>query len=492
MFGRGRLSVLASVLLLANLHAVAAEPPEASRALGYVAAKGNVLIDRQPAPSGTVLYAGDVVTTGEASAAVLSFRTQTAATLSENSEVALLPGTPSGRLTLRKGKVWIRSEGSQPARITVSGASVLVQGEDGFPALCRIAFVGGRGVVFTERGRVEVQGRGTRTIVPPGKSARVEAGSPQAAGQQAGNVSNAIPDAVNQRQGQGPEITVRINEGVNWEDVVRTLRTGRVRIALLDGSFLNVGARATMRIIRHDPQSQQTEVELQLGRLRGEVVKLSKAGSSFQVRTQTAVIGVVGTVFTINALPSLTQVNCIQGNLTVSNINPAIQGETQLNAGQSTNVSATGPPSPPAGLATANALQEVAQTSAGEAVSPQVTQALQTLGATPTQVGSTVAQAATTMAVQGGVQAGAAGVNAVATGAGAASAAMSGVAVSRAGDAQENIAGAQQTLDEAVAAAEDAADAATDAADTATAAANGIQEDIASLSPSTPGCGCVE
>jgi ferric-dicitrate binding protein FerR (iron transport regulator) len=488
MSGRGKLSLLASALLLANLHAVAAGPPEASRALGYIAAKGNVLVDKQPAPSGTTLYAGDVVTTGEASAAILNLQTRTAATLSENSEVALLPGTPSGQLTLRRGTVLIRSEGSQPVRVTVSGASVLVKGEEGFPALCRIAFVGGQGVVFAQRGRVEVNGRGTRTVVPPGQSARLEVGSPQAAGDPAGKVSNAIPDAVAQRQGQGPEITIRINDGVNWEDVVRTLRTGRVRIALLDGSFLNVGARSTMRITRHDPQSQQTEVELRLGRLRGEVVKLTKAGSSFQVRTQTAVIGVVGTVFTINALPNLTQVSCLQGNLTVSNINPGIQGTTELNAGQSANVPATGPPSPPVGVSTASAVQEVAQTSAGEAVSTQVNQALQAIGATPAQVGSTVAQAVTTTAAQ----AGAVGANAVATGMGAASATMSGVAVSQTGDAQENISQAQETLNQAVTAAEDAGSAASDAANTATGVGSGVQDLVEVLSPSAPGCGCVE
>ncbi len=488
MSDRGRFSMLVSVLLLVNLHSIAAGSPESSRALGYVASKGVVLIDKQPVPSGTTLYAGDVITTADGSAAVLSLQARTTATLSANSELALLPGTPSGRFTLRRGTVSIRSEGSQPTRVAVSGASVLVKGEDGFPALCRIAYVGGQGVVFTERGWVEIQGGGIRTIVPPGRSARLEAGMPQAAGEQAGKVSNFIPDAVRQQQGQGPEVTLRLNDGVNWEDVVRTLRTGRVRIALLDGSYLNVGARSQMRITKHDPQSQQTEIELRLGRLRGEVVKLTKAGSSFEVKTQTAVIGVVGTLFSIEALQNATQVTCLEGTLSVRNINPVIPGTRQLNAGQSSNVPATGPPSPPTGISTANALSEVAQTSAGEAVSPQVTQALQTLGATQAQIAGTVAQAAATT----GVQAGLVGANAATAGMGATSATLSGVAVSRTGDARENISQAQQTASEAQTVAESAASAATQAADTATGVTNGVQDVIDVLSPSAPGCGCVE
>ena len=488
MPGRGELSKLVSALLLANIYAFATGPADAPRALGYIAAKGSVLVDKQPVPSGTTLYAGDVITTGKASAAILNLQSRTAATLSENSEVALSAGTPSGRLALNRGRVLVRSEAGQTARVTVSGASVLISGEGGFPALCRIALVGGLGVVSAEQGRVEVHARGAQIVVPPGKSARLGAGAPQAAGSQAGKVSNSIPDAVRQQQGQGPEVTLRLNDGVNWEDVVRTLRNGRVRIALLDGSFLNVGARSQMRITKHDPQSQQTEVELRLGRLRGEVVKLTKAGSSFQVKTQTAVIGVVGTVFSINALANSTQVSCLDGQVTVSNINPSISGRTQLNAGQSTNVPATGPPSPPTALATANAVQQVSQTSAGEAVSNQVSQALQSLGATQAQIASTVAQVTTTTAVQGGLVA----ANAVATGAGGASAAMAGVAMSRASDAQENIAQAQETLDQAVSSAEAAASAATDAADTATAVNTAVQDVIGVISPSTPGCGCVE
>ena len=62
-----------------------------------------------------------------------------------------------------------------------------------------------------------------------------------------------------------PPAARNVSDPVDLDDTIRTLKTGRVRIALLDGSFLNVGARATMRITKQDVQTQQTEVELTMG-----------------------------------------------------------------------------------------------------------------------------------------------------------------------------------------------------------------------------------
>ena len=100
------------------------------------------------------------------------------------------------------------------------------------------------------------------------------------------------------------------------------------------GASLNVGARSVMKITRHDPQSQQTEVELTVGRLRGEIVKFTKPGASFRVTTQTAVIGVVGAIVLIVATPKHTRVYCIEGVITVQNIITTIFGVTTLHAGE--------------------------------------------------------------------------------------------------------------------------------------------------------------
>lgn len=76
-----------------------------------------------------------------------------------------------------------------------------MQGEKGLPALCRIAAGGSSLAVFNDRGRVEIHGWGVPYILPAGKYAQLEAGSPQRGLRTAGSVNAAIPAEVVQRQG---------------------------------------------------------------------------------------------------------------------------------------------------------------------------------------------------------------------------------------------------------------------------------------------------
>jgi len=409
----------------------------------------------------------------------MNFQSGTAATLTANGEVALSGETSSTAMNLRKGAVAIRNESLGSGRVSVLGATVLVRGEAGFPALCRIAVVGNSAGIFADRGHVEVRGKGAPVVLSPGKHLQLGPGGPQAAGQPAGKVANAIPEETVQHPGQAAELPLKVPDPLVWEDTVRTLKTGRVRIALLDGSFLNVGARSVMKIVKHDAQTQQTQIELQLGRLRGEVVKITKPGGGTQIRTQTAVIGVVGTIVNVQALRNLTRVFCLNGTVTVRNINPAILGEVTLNPGQTTSVPRGAPPSGAAPASGSQVGAEVGQTNVGEALSQELSQAMQSLGATTGQ------------AAGGGVQIGTNVANGIATGAGASSAAMAGVAASKASDAKDEAGKVNDTLGEATNINNDAAQAAADAAATANDVAEGIQIFIDSLSPSGPGCECL-
>jgi hypothetical protein len=477
MSGRAIPGMLTAVLILASVNAVGAGRQNTPQPLGFLATRGAVWIDKEAARPGTALFAGDVVSTGKESVAVINLQSSTLVTLSENSEVALSPDGGSNAVNLRKGTLAVRNEGRQPARIDVLDTSVVVQAEGSFPAICSIAYAGRAAGVLAQRGRVEIRGKGTSFILAPGKSVRLEAGRPpQGPGQLAGKVSNAIPDETVQRSGQTAELPLQLNDAVNWEDVVRTLRTGRVRIALLDKSFLNVGARSVMKITKHDPQSQQTEIELQLGRLRGEVVKITKPGGSFQVRTQTAVIGVVGTVFVIEAFRNLTRVFCLDGALTVQNINPAIVGQATVRAGEFTSVPRASPPTGVVRATAARMQRGLAQTNAGETRVPQLP------GVQPT---------APAQAAGAGAQAGATATNAVTAAEAAVSAGLSAGAVSAATDASDLAGQADAILGQATATNQSAADTATAAADTCTALSAGIQTVIEELSPSGPGCVCL-
>jgi hypothetical protein len=118
---------------------------------------------------------------------------------------------------------------------------------------------------------------------------------PQAAGQRAGEVSRVIP-AVNIAR-SGKTISASAKTAVDWQDLVNTQVNARARIALDDGSVLNVGSESSMKVVKHDAGAQQTEIELTYGKLRTQAQKIAKPDGKFEVRTPAGVAGVVGTDF---------------------------------------------------------------------------------------------------------------------------------------------------------------------------------------------------
>ena len=119
--------------------------------------------------------------------------------------------------------------------------------------------------------------------------------APQAAGQRAGEVSRIIP-AVNIAR-SAKTISAAAKTVVNWLDLVNTQVNARARIALDDGSVLNVGSDSSIKVLRHDAGAQQTELELTYGKLRTQAQKIAKPDGKFEVRTPAGVAGVVGTDF---------------------------------------------------------------------------------------------------------------------------------------------------------------------------------------------------
>lgn len=496
MPGRKYLILLASAVMVGCwLGGLNASERPAPRALGLITVSGSVLVDQLPAPPSSIVFAGDTVTTGKGSAAVVRFRSGVTLAVSENSEVEFSKEIAND-LKIRQGVLTINNPEQQAARVNVFGASVVVRGRQDSPAVCRIAALGNRAEVIADRGDMEILGRGAPIHLAQGRFARLEAGgrpapagrpgAPQAA-RRAGTVTGAIPSETVQPQGQGPENPLKMNDSVNWQDMVRTKDTGRARITLLDGSVLNIGARSEMQIVEHNPQTQQTVVELKLGKMRSQVVKLTKPGSGFQVKTQTAVIGVVGTIFVVESEQASTKVTCIEGEVTVQNINPAVQGQVHLGPGQSTVVAEGAAPAA-ASAASAADVQvafertEIPPGAGSEATGGQVPTGggqagtAASRGAVP---GATGGGSAAGGAVTGGISGGGTTIG-VATGLAAAAGGVGAVAGVTALTGANN---ANDSLTQANAALQDA----IDAANAATTAITTSQQN--NPSGSTP-CGC--
>src|SRR5467141_3018693 len=142
--------------------------------------------------------------------------------------------------------------------------------------------------------------------------------SPQTSGQLAGEVSRLIP-AVSIARGS-KSITASSKSVVNWQDLVNTQVNARARIALDDGSVLNVGSESSMKIVKHDAGAQQTELELTYGKLRTQAQKIAKPDGKFEVRTPAGVAGVVGTDFFVEYVNGTMTVIAFEGLVKVCNL----------------------------------------------------------------------------------------------------------------------------------------------------------------------------
>ncbi|HTK94481.1 MAG TPA: FecR family protein [Terriglobales bacterium] len=124
---------------------------------------------------------------------------------------------------------------------------------------------------------------------------------PLPAQQSAGKVDRLIPAGFIARGANTAE--AKPADPVQWNDILRTNDAGRMRVGLDDGSVLSIGAHSELRIVKHDTESNQTLIEMLYGKARANVTPIRKTGGSFQVRTPTAVVGVLGTTVEVESAP---------------------------------------------------------------------------------------------------------------------------------------------------------------------------------------------
>jgi hypothetical protein len=141
-------------------------------------------------------------------------------------------------------------------------------------------------------------------IIPPDVAAQTA--------QSAGKITAVVP-VVNVIRGP-QQVAASTSQQVFWGDVINTGHLARARIALDDGSILNVGSDTNLAIAKHDATQQQTDLDLNYGRVRAKAAKLVKPDAHFQIRTSVGVAGVVGTdMVVIFDASGQMQVICVEG-----------------------------------------------------------------------------------------------------------------------------------------------------------------------------------
>jgi hypothetical protein len=152
--------------------------------------------------------------------------------------------------------------------------------------------------------------------------------NPQSGGQHAGQINALIPAASRNAQ------PAKVQDQLQWNDLLKTAHSGRVRAGLDDGSMLSLGSDSELRIVQHDSASQQTSLEMNFGKMRSQVVKITKPGGKFEVTTPNAVIGVIGTHFYAAFEHGKTTVICYEGTVLVT---PKGNAQAQNNSGQTSS-----------------------------------------------------------------------------------------------------------------------------------------------------------
>jgi FecR protein len=115
---------------------------------------------------------------------------------------------------------------------------------------------------------------------------------------------------------RGPQQTpASTSEAIYWGDVINTGHLARARVALDDGSVLSVGSDSNLTVTKHDAAEQQTDLDLNYGRVRAKAVKQVKPNANFQIRTPTGVAGVVGTDFALDSEGDTTRIVVYEGKV---------------------------------------------------------------------------------------------------------------------------------------------------------------------------------
>jgi hypothetical protein len=190
--------------------------------------------------------------------------------------------------------------------------------------------------------------------------------SPADSATRAGEVSRVIP-AVSIARG-AKNLSASAKTIVDWQDVIKTDANARARVALDDGSVLNVGASSSVTVAKHDAGTQQTELELQFGKMRSQAQKISQPNGKFEVRTPAGVAGVVGTDFYVGYENNVMTVIVFEGVVRVCNLAGVC---VEVKAGQMTTVRNGDNAGPaPTSQATLSLLTDAVNSTAIEAPNP--------------------------------------------------------------------------------------------------------------------------
>lgn len=296
-------------------HALGATPATSPVASTSSTNGKSVNLNGAPMAAGATLFPGDVIRLGENSTAALQFGKSLVLAAAETELVV----QPEG-VSLRDGRLQVRAGSAQPFAVTGPFFHVDIASSGGNASTAEIRFGKMRAQITAVSGFADVTSDGYDSPyrLHAGETATLDAtaqgaAAAQGANQDAGVISRLAPPVQIDRDLQ--HMVAAVSQRVLWYDDVRSGPTGRAHVSLNDGSQLSLGSDSSLLILQHDAQAQQTSLDLLTGRMRGEVMKLTKPAAKFEVRTPLGVAGLVGTDFSLQVTPDYVDLMVFDGTV---------------------------------------------------------------------------------------------------------------------------------------------------------------------------------
>jgi hypothetical protein len=344
-----RSSYFPCLLFLAGIFVWAAAPCSsafaATAASGPAASATSIIgkdakLNGTPMSAGATLFPGDVIRLGEDSTVALRFA---------ESLVLAAPDTElvveSQGVSLRNGRLQVRADGGESFAVSGPFFQVNLVAFEGMPSSAEVRLGGMRALVSSFAGAADLTATGSAAPykLHAGETATLDAAGAEAspaqsaAGPEAGQISRLLPHVQIDRSSQ--VLVATVSDRVYWNDGLRSGPTGRAHITLKDGSQLNLGSDSSLRILQHDAQAQQTSLDLLLGRIRGNITKLSRPGAKFEIHTPVGVAGLVGTDLSVEVTNDYVELMVFEGEVRFTNLN----GQTaDVTAGNKLRISRSG------------------------------------------------------------------------------------------------------------------------------------------------------
>jgi len=344
-----RSSYFPCLLFLAGIFVWAAAPCSsafaATAASGPAASATSIIgkdakLNGTPMSAGATLFPGDVIRLGEDSTVALRFA---------ESLVLAAPDTElvveSQGVSLRNGRLQVRADGGESFAVSGPFFQVNLVAFEGMPSSAEVRLGGMRALVSSFAGAADLTATGSAAPykLHAGETATLDAAGAEAspaqsaAGPEAGQISRLLPHVQIDRSSQ--VLVATVSDRVYWNDGLRSGPTGRAHITLKDGSQLNLGSDSSLRILQHDAQAQQTSLDLLVGRIRGNITKLSRPGAKFEIHTPVGVAGLVGTDLSLEVTNDYVELMVFEGEVRFTTLN----GQTaDVTAGNKLRISRSG------------------------------------------------------------------------------------------------------------------------------------------------------